>query len=86
MNGLRVQDILPYLHRYWMDACPTDIIWNLSDTGWAKAAYGNLFGPWNQGACVFIENMGPKFNAKRTLEVNKFTKQINQCILVQGLI
>ena len=30
-----------------------DVHWNLSDTGWAKAAWSSFFGPWQIGACVF---------------------------------
>ena len=50
-----------------MDVCPDDVHWTLSDTGWAKCAYGCLFGPWIQGGCSFIYN-GP-FNAKDILGV-----------------
>lgn len=28
-------------------------MWNNADTGWAKAAYGMVFGPWSQGSTVF---------------------------------
>ena len=30
--------------KYWHDLKATDLQWTLSDTGWAKAAYGKLFG------------------------------------------
>jgi len=43
--------------RYWLDVCETDVHWNLSDPGWAKSAYSNVFGPWFNGACVFIHSM-----------------------------
>lgn len=43
-----------YTGRYWLDLRPTDLHWTTSDTGWAKAAYGVLFGPWNVGAPVFM--------------------------------
>ena len=36
--------------RYWMDLEQDDIHWTLSDTGWAKAAWGMLYGPWQMGA------------------------------------
>ena len=38
--------------RFWLDLTPDDLHWTLSDTGWAKAAWGKLFGPWSMGACV----------------------------------
>src|SRR5262249_15938810 len=31
----------------WLDLRRTDLHWTTSDTGWAKAAWGLLFGPWN---------------------------------------
>lgn len=55
-----------------MDLAPNDIHWNLSDTGWAKSAWSNLFAPWYQGACVFIHNpTSAKFDTEATLEVRK---------------
>ena len=35
---------------------PDDRHWTTSDTGWAKAAYGVLFGPWMNGITVFMYN------------------------------
>ena len=32
--------------RFWHDLTPDDIHWTVSDTGWAKAAWGKLFGQW----------------------------------------
>lgn len=40
--------------RYWLDNVPDDVHWNISDTGWGKSAYSSVFGPWSQGACVFV--------------------------------
>ena len=34
-----------YTGEYWLDLQRTDLHWTTSDTGWAKAAYGVLFGP-----------------------------------------
>ena len=36
--------------RYWLDLREDDMHWNVSDTGWAKAAWSSYFGPWNMGA------------------------------------
>ena len=44
--------------RYWMDLKPGDVHWTISDTGWAKAAWGKLFGQWTIGATVVQMNMG----------------------------
>ncbi|XP_049495324.1 acyl-coenzyme A synthetase ACSM4, mitochondrial-like [Panthera uncia] len=43
--------------RYWLDLKSSDIIWNMSDTGWIKAAIGSVFSSWLQGACVFVHRM-----------------------------
>jgi acyl-coenzyme A synthetase/AMP-(fatty) acid ligase len=39
--------------RFWLDLRPGDLHWNLSDPGWAKAAWSSLFGPWHVGATIF---------------------------------
>src|SRR3954454_17832833 len=44
--------------RYWQDLREGDVSWALSDMGWAKAAWGKLFGQWQQGATVVLMNMG----------------------------
>jgi acyl-coenzyme A synthetase/AMP-(fatty) acid ligase len=44
--------------RYWQDLREGDVSWALSDMGWAKAAWGKLFGQWTQGAAVVLMNMG----------------------------
>ncbi|XP_063270434.1 acyl-coenzyme A synthetase ACSM4, mitochondrial-like isoform X4 [Prinia subflava] len=54
--------------RYWMNLTPSDIMWNTSDTGWAKSAYGSVFGPWICGSCVFVHNM-PVFKPEVTAEI-----------------
>ncbi|KAF4015641.1 hypothetical protein G4228_007338 [Cervus hanglu yarkandensis] len=47
----------PELFQYWLDLKSTDIIWNMSDTGWIKAAIGSMFSSWLHGACVFVHRM-----------------------------
>jgi acetyl-CoA synthetase/medium-chain acyl-CoA synthetase len=44
-----------YTTRFWHGARDGDRLWTTSDTGWAKAAYGVIFGPWSAGAEVFLE-------------------------------
>jgi acyl-coenzyme A synthetase/AMP-(fatty) acid ligase len=55
--------------KYWLNLKPTDLHWNLSDTGWAKAAYSNLFGPWIMGAALFTFDGRGRFDARQTLEL-----------------
>ena len=42
--------------RYWMDLREDDVHWTLSDTGWAKAAWGVLFAPWQMGAAIVLHD------------------------------
>jgi acyl-coenzyme A synthetase/AMP-(fatty) acid ligase len=60
-----------YSHKYtglnWLDLKPTDIHWTTSDTGWAKAAYGVLFGPWMNGVSTFMYN--GRFDPRKELEL-----------------
>jgi acyl-coenzyme A synthetase/AMP-(fatty) acid ligase len=44
--------------KYWLDLGPDDLHWNISDTGWAKAAWSSYFGPWLQGAALFVHHTG----------------------------
>jgi acyl-coenzyme A synthetase/AMP-(fatty) acid ligase len=52
----------------WHDLTPDDLIWVVSDTGWAKSAWG-LYGQWTIGAVLFVHNAEGRFNAKLTLEL-----------------
>uniref|UniRef100_A0A3P8Y3G9 medium-chain acyl-CoA ligase n=1 Tax=Esox lucius TaxID=8010 RepID=A0A3P8Y3G9_ESOLU len=52
----------------WSGVDSRDVLWNTSDTGWAKSAWSSVFAPWTQGACVFIHHM-PRFNSHTVLEV-----------------
>lgn len=54
--------------KYWLDLQPGDVHWNLSDTGWAKAAYASFFGPWNMGAAVFSVYKKGRFDPSFTLD------------------
>ena len=51
----------------WLCCKPHDVHWNLSDTGWAKAAWSSLFGPWHMGACIFAVDARGKFDAAAVL-------------------
>ncbi|GIX49774.1 MAG: hypothetical protein KatS3mg131_3985 [Candidatus Tectimicrobiota bacterium] len=70
---LHTQASYPFAHfitgKYWLDLGPADLMWNLSDTGWAKAAYSSLFGPWRLGAAVFVQQGSGRFDAQETLRL-----------------
>lgn len=53
--------------RFWLGLGEDDLHWNLSDTGWAKAAWSSLFAPWNMGAAVFAYRQYGKPNPERIL-------------------
>lgn len=52
----------------WHNLTDRDLIWVVSDTGWAKSAWG-LYGQWLLGAALFVHNAEGRFNAKLTLEL-----------------
>jgi len=52
--------------KYWLDLTPNDLHWNLSDTGWAKAAWSSYFGPLACGSAIFV-HFSPRFDPKKTL-------------------
>ncbi|KAI4559520.1 hypothetical protein MJG53_018046 [Ovis ammon polii x Ovis aries] len=54
--------------RFWLDLTPLDVMWNTSDTGWAKSAWSSVFSPWIQGACVFAHYL-PRFEPASILQV-----------------
>ena len=59
--------------KYWLDLHEDDLHWNLSEMGWAKAAWSNLFGPWIMGTAMFMQDARGKFSAIDTLEtLNKY--------------
>ncbi|MFY0563970.1 acyl-CoA synthetase [Archangium lansingense] len=55
--------------RYWLDLTPEDRHLTLSDTGWAKCAWGKLFGPWSQGACNVVYDFRGRFDATKILRM-----------------
>ncbi len=55
--------------RYWQDLGEGDVHWTLSDTGWAKAAWGKLFGQWQMGATILLYNPDPGFDADAHLKL-----------------
>ena len=55
--------------RFWQDLRPDDLHWTVSDTGWAKAAWGKLFGQWRIGAAVLMWNIVGKPDLDRMLRI-----------------
>lgn len=55
--------------KYVDDLRPTDLHMAVADTGWAKKAFGKLFGQWICGATVLQRNPIGGFNPKISLSV-----------------
>lgn len=54
--------------KHWLRLGPKKLYWNLSEQGWAKAAW-SFFGAWNCGAGLFIHDDRQAFNPRTTLEM-----------------
>lgn len=55
--------------RFWHDLTPDDVHWTVSDTGWAKAAWGKLFGQWIMGSTIVMWNIVGKPDFDRMLNL-----------------
>lgn len=51
----------------WHGLTPNDLHMTISDTGWAKNYWGNYFGQWIVGCCLFIYDIRGKFHADELL-------------------
>ncbi len=64
--------IYPLAHiltaRYWQNVIDGGLHYTVADTGWAKCAWGKIYGQWICGSAVFMHDYD-KFDAKRTLEL-----------------
>ncbi|MFO7991453.1 MAG: AMP-binding protein [Thermoplasmata archaeon] len=55
--------------KYVQDLDPSDTIWVIADNGWAKTAWGKLFGQWIVGATVVQQNITGRFDPEKTLQI-----------------
>jgi acetyl-CoA synthetase len=53
--------------RLWQGVTERDVHFTSSDTGWAKCAWGKIFGQWIEGACIFVYDARGKFKATELL-------------------
>lgn len=72
---LHTQVSYPLAHiitgKFWLDLKPGEVHWNISDTGWAKAAWSSFFAPWNMGTTVFTYYRKGKFSPSFIVETLK---------------
>lgn len=54
--------------KHWLRLKPGQLYWNLSEQGWAKAAW-SFFGAWNCGAGLFVHDDRDAFKAQQTLSI-----------------
>ncbi|MEM6533463.1 MAG: AMP-binding protein [Myxococcota bacterium] len=55
--------------KYWLDLRPGGVHWTLTDTGWAKAAWGLLYPPFLARATTVLYQGGPKFDPVEHLQI-----------------
>ena len=70
---LVVHDMLyPLAHiltaKYWQNVIDGGLHYTVADTGWAKCAWGKIYGQWICGSAVFMHDYD-KFDPKMTLEL-----------------
>ena len=53
---------------HWLNLDEEDLHWNISDTGWAKAAWSSYYGPWTCGAAIFVHHSSG-FSPEQTLSI-----------------
>jgi acetyl-CoA synthetase len=63
---------------YWQNLKEGDLHLTVADTGWAKAAWGKLYGQWILGACIFVYDH-EKFTAADMLRVMQDYKVTSFC-------
>lgn len=54
--------------KHWLRLKPGQLYWNLSEQGWAKAAW-SFFGAWNCGAGLFVHDDRQAFSPRQTLDI-----------------
>ena len=54
--------------KFWQNVQDGGLHYTVADTGWAKSAWGKLYGQWICGSAVFVHDY-EKFSATKTLEL-----------------
>ena len=54
--------------KFWQNVSDGGLHYTVADTGWAKSAWGKIYGQWIAGSAVFVHDYD-KFSATRTLEM-----------------
>lgn len=54
--------------KFWQNVRDGGLHYTVADTGWAKSAWGKIYGQWIAGSAVFVHDYD-KFSATKTLEM-----------------
>lgn len=54
--------------KFWQNVSDGGLHYTVADTGWAKSAWGKLYGQWIAGSAVFVHDYD-KFSPTKTLEM-----------------
>ena len=55
--------------KYWQNVEDNGLHLTVADTGWAKVAWGKIYGQWICGSAVFVYDYDNKFDAKKFLHL-----------------
>jgi len=64
---------------FWQNLKDTDVHFTMSDTGWAKCAWGKLYGQWICGAAIFVYDYDGAFTPVDILNVIQTNKMTTFC-------
>ena len=64
--------------KYWQNVCDNGLHFTVADTGWAKSAWGKLYGQWLSGSAVMTYDFD-KFVPKNMMEVIEKHKVTTFC-------
>jgi acetyl-CoA synthetase len=57
--------------KYWQNVTSDGLHLSVSDSGWAKCAWGKIYGQWLAETCIFVYDFHGKFNANDLCAVIK---------------
>ncbi len=65
--------------RYWQNVQDNGLHLTLADTGWAKSAWGKVYGQWTAGSAIFVYDYEGKFDPADLLRVVQDYKVTTFC-------
>jgi acetyl-CoA synthetase len=65
--------------KFWQNVIDDGLHLTLADTGWAKSAWGKVYGQWIAGSAVFVYDYEGKFEPKDLLQVVQDHKVTTFC-------